>query len=299
MDLAQFETSLLAEPLTQRPDLRFPHLMSGKVREIYDLGDFFLILSTDRVSAFNRSLSPGISGKGILLTQISLFWFHLTHSLAENHIVPDHQKALQHFLKDYPSLIPRAMIVKKLTPIPIEAIVRSYLMGNGWNNYQETGQLYGQALPQGLKKFDKLPSPLFTPTNKDATDTPLTEKEAQAQFGEFLLSDIKETSLKLFDFASNYAKKAELTLVDTKFEFGLDSQNNLILMDEVFTPDSSRYWAIDDPGKNPIDKQFIRDFLLASGWDQNSSPPELPEVVVGKTQERYLKLYQSLVSIES
>lgn len=283
--------------LTRIPKLDFPHLGSGKVRELYDLGDKMLILTTDRVSAFNYLFKQGIPGKGIVLTRFSNFWFNKTRAIISNHLLRDQEGLINLYLKNYPELKQRAMIVAKCKPLPIEAVVRGYLDGSGWKSYCETGKLFGQALPSGLKKYGKLPEPFFTPTAKSAKDEPLSDEEAKSLLTAPLFSKVKDYSLALYGLASRVLAEHEFMLADTKLEFGVDLDGKLMLIDEAFTPDSSRFWRIKDYEEGiptPFDKQIIRNYLETSGWDKVSEPGDLPEAIIEQTSEQYQKLLKIL-----
>ncbi len=280
--------------------LPYPHIGSGKVREIYDLGDKLLLIATDRLSAFDVVLPDGIPGKGIMLTQASLWWFRQTEPLIANHLVDDHDAALRVVLADHPQLIPYSMLVKKLTPVKLEAVARGYLAGSGWKEYRDTGKLFEYPLPSGLIESSALPEPLFTPTTKaDAGhDMPVTEDEGREIVGKEIYEQVKATALKIFGMGTEVAAKSGLILADTKFEFGTDAAGKLHLIDEVLTPDSSRYWPQEDyePGRaqTAFDKQFVRDYLESLDWDKTYPGPSLPAEVITKTQERYLTALEKL-----
>jgi phosphoribosylaminoimidazole-succinocarboxamide synthase len=284
------------------PALPFRHVASGKVREIYDVGDTFLIIATDRLSAFDVVLPDGIPGKGIILTQMSLYWFEETRALIDNHLVADHAEAVATALSAFPDLVPRAMLVRKLRPLPLEAVVRQYLAGSGWKNYVQTGQLFGLPVPAGLRESEALPVPLFTPTTKAAVgehDLPVTHGQAAALIGAPLFEQVMDVSLKLFSLGAAAARKAGLLLADTKFEFGTDEAGQLTLIDEILTPDSSRYWPADTyaPGRSQeaFDKQFVRDYLETLDWDKRPPGPCLPADVISQTRARYLEAARKLL----
>lgn len=298
----ELQSALPEEALRTLPRLPFPHVASGKVREIYDLGDRYLITATDRLSAFDVVLPDGIPGKGIILTQMSLYWFEETAPLIENHLVPDHAEALATVLQDHPALISRSMLVRKLRPLPLEAVVRQYLAGSGWKAYVQTGQLFGLPVPAGLRESEALPVPLFTPTTKAAVgehDEPLTHPAGAALVGETLFEEVRDVSLKLFSLGSAAARSAGLILADTKFEFGTDEAGRLTLIDEILTPDSSRYWptATYAPGgpQEAFDKQYVRDFLESMAWDKRPPGPRLPAEVIQHTRDRYLEAARKLL----
>ncbi len=283
----------------------FPLSHSGKVRDLYDLGDRFLILASDRISAFDVILPEGIPGKGILLTQLSLWWFAQVSPVIANHLVEDHAKAVADLLADQPSLVPRAMLVRKLEPLKIEAVVRGYLSGSGWKQYRESGNLWEHSLPSGLLESAQLPEPLFTPTTKASVgdkDVPMAEAEGRALLGDAVHARIREVSLELYRQGAERAKRAGLILADTKFEFGMDEQGELVLIDEILTPDSSRYWPADayETGRPQasFDKQFVRDYLETLDWDKSPPGPRLPAEVVDQTQLKYLQALEALMCNE-
>ena len=302
MNAQSLRDALPGEPLLLLPDLPFKKIGSGKVREIYDTGEALLIVATDRLSAFDVVLPDGIPGKGIILTQISLYWFQETASLIKNHLVPDHGKALADLLVDHKELVPRSMLVHKRKPLPIEAVVRQYLAGSGWKDYLQTGKLFGLPVPAGLRESEALPAPLFTPTTKAQVgdhDIPITPEEGFEILGEARFEEVRDVSLKLFALGSAAASKSGLILADTKFEFGTDENGELFLIDEILTPDSSRYWPKDDykPGgpQQAFDKQYVRDYLETLDWDKTAPGPRLPAEVIQQTQARYLEATDKLL----
>ena len=262
------------------------HLRSGKVRDLYtNLNGELLIVASDRISAFDYILPTEIPGKGKLLTQLSLFWFEMFKEIVPNHLittdVPDEVKE-------------RAVIVKPLEMFPIECVARGYLTGSGWVEYQKSQSVTGISLPTGLLDGSKLPSNIFTPATKAEMgdhDENITFERAAAIIGLDQAEKLRELTLTLYSTAHDYAATRGIILADTKFEFGLDSEGKICLGDEALTPDSSRFWSLDGwkPGgaQPSFDKQYVRDWLLASGWDRQSPPPELPQDVVDKTRERY------------
>jgi phosphoribosylaminoimidazole-succinocarboxamide synthase len=282
--------------------LRYPRIASGKVREIFDLGDALLLSATDRLSAFDIILPDGIPGKGIVLTQISLWWFERTGGIITNHLLPDQDgEYARRGLHDR-DLQLRSMIVRKLKPLTIECVVRGYLVGSGWSSYQKAGHVCGIPLPAGLRQADRLPEPIFTPTTKAPLgehDEPIDDAQGAARIGSALYERVKAVSLELYRFGHDRAKAAGMILADTKFEFGTDAAGGLHLIDEVLTPDSSRYWPAESwvPGGSPpsYDKQFVRDHLLALKWDQKPPAPRLPAEVVRRTQEKYLAALKNLL----
>lgn len=293
-------TSLKAQAVTRIEELPYPKIASGKVREIFDLGDYLLIVATDRLSAFDVILPDGIPGKGILLTQISLWWFARVTSLIDNHLAENHATALAEALIGHEALIPRSMLVRKLKPLSVEAVVRGYLAGSGWKVYRETGELWGQPIPANLKECSMLPQPLFTPTTKAETghDLPLTPVECQNILGCERYHEVSSIARALYSEGAHYAQKAGLILADTKFEFGTDKQGKLYLIDEILTPDSSRYWpaANYQPGgpQHAYDKQYVRDYLESLNWNKMPPGPHLPPDVILQTQKRYLEAYTIL-----
>ena len=274
--------------------LPFKKVSTGKVRENFDLGDELLIVATDRISAFDFIMPNGVPGKGVLLTQISLWWFKMAAQIMPTHLVENHDARLRELLKDRPDLLERSMIVKKLKPMPIEAIARGYLAGSGWKEYKQTGKLFEFVLPTGMKESQKLPEPLFTPTTKAAEghDMPITNSECAKILGDTLFSQIKSASLKLYEMGAKKASECGIILADTKFEFGTDASGKVYLIDEVLTPDSSRYWPADkyEVGRSQpsYDKQYVRDWLEASGWNKQAPAPALPHEGVKNTIKCYL-----------
>ena len=269
----------------------------GKVRDIYDLGDRLLLVSTDRISAFDWVLPTGIPDKGKVLTQLSAFWFDWLD-------VPHHMLSLDLASIDLPEserplLEGRSMIVRKCRVVPIECVVRGYLEGSGWREYQESGAVCGIRLPDGLRRGDPLPEPIFTPATKESTghDINISFDEMTARVGGDLAERLREASLDLYRRAAEHARSCGIILADTKFEWGW-WEDELLLVDEVFTPDSSRFWPADQyqPGQAQVsfDKQFVRDWLSETGWDKNSPPPALPDDVVAKTRAKYIEAFERL-----
>ena len=285
--------TLPKEPLMTIDDLPFKKVSKGKVRENFDLGDELLIVASDRISAFDVIMPNGVPGKGVLLTQISLWWFKQTESIMQNHLAKNHDEKLRELLKDYPHLIDRSMIVRKLNPMPIEAIVRGYLAGSGWKEYKNTGKLFDFNLPAGMQESQILPEPLFTPTTKAAEghDMPITNKQCAELLGDETFEKIKSASIALYNFGRETAKKCGVILADTKFEFGKDSDGSIYLIDEVLTPDSSRYWPADkyQVGRSQpsFDKQYVRDWLETLDWNKQAPGPVLPPDVVENTIKCY------------
>ena len=294
--------SFPAKPLLKVGALPYPLITSGKVREVFDMGDALLMVATDRISAFDVIMQEGLAGKGVLLTQISLYWFDRASSLVKHHLVDNHAARIAELGRAYPELEHRSMIVKKLSPLSIEAVVRGYLSGSGWKAYKNTGKLFEYALAGNLQESSLLPEPLFTPTTKakDGHDMPIDCADASKLIGQELLDQVRRLSISLYRMGADRAKAANLILADTKFEFGLDESGELYLIDEILTPDSSRYWPQQGylPGKTQpsFDKQFIRDYLESLDWDKTPPPPALPEEVLKGTLERYMYAYRVLVN---
>lgn len=282
-------------------DLPFKRVAKGKVRENFDLGDELLIVATDRISAFDVILPNGIPGKGVLLTQISLWWFNQARSIMPIHLPENHDERVRELLKDYPHLIERSMIVKKLKPMPIEAIMRGYLAGSGWKEYKSAGKLFEFDLPKGMRESEKLPEPLFTPTTKAAEghDMPITNAECEKLLGSEIFSQIKTAAQKLYAMGAKKADECGLILADTKFEFGTDDSGKVYLIDEVLTPDSSRYWPKQgyEAGKPQpsFDKQYVRDWLETLDWNKQYPGPELPAEVIANTIKCYSTALETLM----
>lgn len=302
MTFAEISAALPPKAVTTVENLPFPKIASGKVREIFDLGDALLLVASDRLSAFDVILPDGIPGKGIILNQMSLWWFAQTTGIIGNHLLPDQAgEFARRGIKDH-DLQLRSMVVRKLKPLTIECVVRGYLVGSGWSSYQKTGEVCGHRLPTGLRQADKLPQALFTPTTKAPKgehDAPINDAQGAAAVGAALYEQVKATSLKLYQLGHDRAKAAGMILADTKFEFGTDAAGKLVLIDEVLTPDSSRYWPADQyaPNQSPpsYDKQFVRDHLLAIKWDQTPPAPSLPQEVIRGTQAKYLTALRNLL----
>ena len=283
----------MSEPLleTNFPDI--PLLARGKVRDIYDLGSQLLIVATDRISAFDVVMPNGIPDKGRVLTQMSLFWFEFTESIVENHLatadVTEYPASIGKYLE---VLAGRSMVVRRAEVVPVECVVRGYLAGSGWKEYQESGTVCGIELPAGLKESDTLPQPIFTPATKAESghDINITPAEAMGITGEETYRELERLSLAVYTKAADYARERGIIIADTKFEFGR-AGGELILIDEVLTPDSSRFWPMDEyePGRSQksFDKQPVRDYLESTGWDKKPPAPPLPSEVVESTSARY------------
>lgn len=272
-----------------------PLLNRGKVRDIYEVDDkHLLIVTTDRLSAFDVILPTPIPGKGRVLTEVSNFWFHRTEGLIPNQLT---DKTLEQVLPDAAEREPvadQAIVVRKLKPLPVEAIVRGYLIGSGWKDYQKTGAVCGISLPEGLQLADKLPEPIYTPSTKADVgehDENIDFDATVKLLGQELAEQVRDISLRLYTEAAAYALERGIIIADTKFEFGLDENGKLTLIDEALTPDSSRFWPADSykPGTSPasFDKQYVRDYLETLDWDKTAPGPELPPEVAQKTAEKY------------
>jgi len=285
-------------------ELPFPKLKSGKVREVFSVGDQLLIVSTDRISAFDYVLPTLIPDKGKVLNRLSAFWFHQTSKLVPNHLVSDAPHELEIFRPFAEQLRDRAILARKLDVFPIEAIVRGYIVGSGWKTYSSSGEICGVKLPKGLNFADQLPEPVFTPSTKAESghDENITFKEMADRVGRDAAESIRSMALKLYQEGSRIAENNGIIIADTKFEFGRADDGSIVLVDEIFTPDSSRFWKSDEyrashaVAKEPpaFDKQFVRNFLLQSGWDRNSPPPELPQDVVDQTVAKYHEIFHIL-----
>jgi phosphoribosylaminoimidazole-succinocarboxamide synthase len=302
MNFAEIAAALPTAAVTMIEGVPFPRVASGKVREIYDLGDALLLVATDRLSAFDVILPQGIPGKGAILTQMSLWWFAQTQGIIPNHLLPDQAGEFARRGITNRDLQLRSMIVRKLKPLAIECVARGYLIGSGWSSYQKTGGVCGIKLPAGLRQAEKLPEPIFTPTTKAPKgrhDEPIDDAQGAAIIGNSLYARVKAASLELYRFGHDRARQAGMILADTKFEFGTDAAGNLILIDEVLTPDSSRYWPADEyhTGISPpsYDKQFVRDHLLALGWNQQPPAPDIPADIIARTREKYLAALRNLL----
>jgi len=267
----------------------------GKVRDVYNVDDqHLLIVASDRLSAFDVVLPQPIPGKGEVLTRVANFWFKRTAGLVQNHlsdltiadVVPDTEQ--QQLLKE------RAVVTRKLKPLPVEAIARGYLIGSGWKDYQATGSLCGIALPEGLRQADQLPAAIFTPSTKAQTgnhDENITYQDAENLLGSDIAARVRDLTLEIYTESAAYARERGIIIADTKFEFGLDNDGELYLIDEILTPDSSRFWPADQyaPGSSPpsFDKQFVRDYLETLDWDKTAPGPELPPEIIRRTAEKY------------
>lgn len=282
-------------------DLEGLQLVSrGKVRDIYALEDNLLIVTSDRISAYDSVLPTGIPAKGMVLTALTEFWLSLMRSATFNHLVTTDVDAMGDAVAPYRDILDkRSMLVRRAEVLPVECVVRGYLAGSGWRSYKKDGTVCGIELPDGLQQADKLPEPIFTPTTKaeEGHDLPMTMDEVREEIGEELGNQVRDKSMEIYTKAADYARERGIIICDTKFEWGL-VDGNLTLVDEVLTPDSSRFWPADtyEPGKSQksYDKQYVRDWLDESGWDHEPPAPVLPDEVVQKTSEKYLMACKSL-----
>jgi phosphoribosylaminoimidazole-succinocarboxamide synthase len=276
----------------------------GKVRDVYDLGEHLLIVATDRISAFDYVLGSGIPDKGAVLTQLSAFWFALLEDITPHHLVTIDADEFPAVTRPYKDLLRgRSMLVRKTSPLPVECVARGYLSGSGWKDYGKSGAVCGVALPAGLRESDRLPEPIFTPATKAESghDENISEAEAGNIVGRELISRLRDLTLRVYNRGVAHALSRGIIIADTKFEFGLAGEGGtqeLILIDEVLTPDSSRFWPaaeyVPGRGQPSFDKQFVRDYLERIGWNKQPPVPSLPEDVVLGTRARYVEAYERL-----
>ena len=284
---------------TDMPELKL--VKRGKVRDIYDLGDMLLMVATDRISAFDVIMPTPIPDKGKILTQISLFWFDVMKDMMENHVIASDVDQYPDICRPYADqLRHRSMLVKKAAPLSVECVVRGYISGSGWKSYQESGQVCGIELPEGLTESQRLPEPLFTPSTKEelgAHDINIDFEETARRIGRKKAEAVRSLSLAIYEKGVSLAAERGIIIADTKFEFGEDG-GRLILIDEVLTPDSSRFWPKDAyaPGgpQKSYDKQYLRDYLVSLDWDKTPPGPQLPEAVVENTRSKYIEAYTRL-----
>jgi phosphoribosylaminoimidazole-succinocarboxamide synthase len=292
---AVFKTDLPDVPLKAR----------GKVRDVYDLGETLLFIASDRLSAFDHVLPDPIPAKGKVLNQLSMFWFKLTHDLIPNHMISTDVADLPAAVQAHAAMLDgRSMMVRKLEMLPVECVARGYLAGSGWKEYREHGTVCGIELPAGLQESDKLPEPIFTPATKAEEgehDENIPFSEAARILGQDLAERARARTLELYSVAADYARSRGIIIADTKFEFGQDG-DQLILADEVLTPDSSRFWPADDyapgRGQDSFDKQYVRDYLESIGWNKQPPVPALPEKIVHGTRDRYFEIFNILTGEE-
>ncbi len=292
----------MSTPLLQSSLKGLPLINKGKVRDIYDIdADKMLIITTDRLSAFDVILPTPIVSKGAVLTQIANFWFDKLSGIIPNHLTGIAPESVVADKAEHAQLGDRAVVVKKLKPLPIEAVVRGYLVGSGWKEYQKSGTVCGIPLPAGLQEASKLPQPIFTPSTKaelGTHDENITFEQTVLLVGKDLAEKVRDSAIALYKAAAEFALTKGIIIADTKFEFGLDSTGTMYLIDEALTPDSSRFWPADQykVGSNPpsFDKQYVRDWLESSGWNKQSPAPELPADVAARTSEKYREAFKQL-----
>ncbi len=287
---------------TDLKEIRF--FKRGKVRDVYDLGDSLLIVATDRISAFDVVMSNCIPSKGKILTTISVFWFEFTKDIIPNHFITADVNNFPEVLAKYKEILKgRSMLVRKTKPIPVECVVRGYLSGSAWKEYTRVQSICGIKLAKGFKESDKLPEPIFTPATKEEIrhDINVTQEYIEKELGKTLATRLKDISIAVYKKASEYTETNGIIIADTKFEFGR-IEDEIILIDEVLTPDSSRFWPKTGyiPGKSQpsFDKQFVRDYFESLNWDKTPPAPELPEEIVNKTTEKYLQVLEMIVGSE-
>ena len=273
----------------------------GKVRDVYEVSaDELLLVATDRISAFDCIMPNPIPGKGVILTQLSSFWFNSLSAARPNHLITSDFDEMPDSVRMHEELRGRSALVKRTEVFPVECVVRGYLEGSGLKDYQATGKVCGHSLPAGLTQCDALPSPIFTPATKakEGHDENINEDQAREILGDSVFEELKLRSLSLYSEANEYARQKGIIIADTKFEFGRDSEGNILLIDEILTPDSSRFWPADsyEPGHAQVsfDKQFLREYLETLDWDKTPPAPELPEVIISKTSERYHSAFKLL-----
>jgi phosphoribosylaminoimidazole-succinocarboxamide synthase len=275
----------------------------GKVRDIYTTDDALILVATDRISAFDCVLSPGISGRGVILTQLSNFWFDRFTDVP-NHLMATQLADFPEPYRNHPELDGRSILVHKLDPIPVECVARGYITGSGWKEYLADGSVCGIRLPDGLQESEELPEPIFTPATKatEGHDENISFDRTVEIIGGETAEQLRALTLRLYNEAAAYARERGIIIADTKFEFGFDPERRIVWMDEVLTPDSSRFWPADtyEPGHSQpsYDKQYVRDWLEASGWDKQPPAPELPPEVVNGTLDRYREAYRQLTGEE-
>jgi phosphoribosylaminoimidazole-succinocarboxamide synthase len=283
------------------PDsLQALHVGSGKVREIYRFGDELLLVASDRISAFDVIMPTPIPDKGRVLTGLSLFWFQRTGDLVRNHLLTARPSEMPDVARQEPDIEGRTMLVRRLTMFPIECVVRGYLAGSAWKEYQAGGTVCGHALPPGLQESDRLPEPIFTPATKAESghDINIDLATAGLLIGRDRVAELEQLSITVYQQAADYAAERGIIIADTKFEFGLDEAGRVVLGDEVLTPDSSRFWPVEgyEPGRTQpaFDKQYLRDWLETLDWDKSPPGPELPDEIAAGTRSRYVEAYELL-----
>ena len=291
----------LADPLLETRLNGLAPQRQGKVRDIYDVDDALLLIATDRISAFDYVLGSGIPDKGKVLTQLSAFWFDETRDIVPNHVLETDVRRYPAELSRHADVLAgRSMLVRKTNPVPVECVARGYLSGSGWKDYVATGAVCGVRLPPGLRESDRLPEPIFTPATKAASghDVNISEAEAGRLIGADLIAKLRSLTMALYTFGAAHADQCGILMADTKFEFGLTPDGQILLIDEVMTPDSSRYWPKDqcNPGRAQpsFDKQFVRDYLERIRWNKQPPVPSLPDEVVARTREKYIEAFRRL-----
>lgn len=295
---------MLKDTLLRTDFKEFPLFRRGKVRDVYDLGDKLLIVSTDRISCFDVVLPCGIPYKGKVLTSISCFWFDFIKDIVPHHFITSDISQYPKGLQKYSAqLLGRSMLVKKTRPLPAECIVRGYLSGSGWKEYQKSRSICGISLPAGLLESSKLPQVIFTPSTKEdkGHDINVDQAHLENKLGKEISDKLRKISIAVYEKASNYAEGQGIIIADTKFEFGL-YENEMIIIDEVLTPDSSRFWPKNEykegQANNSFDKQYVRDYLESINWDKNPPAPDLPDEIIEKTSLKYLEAYKRLTGKE-
>ena len=295
----------VAAPLVETRLNGLPPHRQGKVRDIYDVGDALLLVATDRISAFDYVLASGIPDKGKVLTQLSAFWFARTRHIVPNHVIETDADRFPPELRRHAEILAgRSMLVRKTNPIPIECVARGYLAGSGWKDYLATGAVCGVRLPPGLRESDRLPEAIFTPATKATSghDINIGEAEAAQLIGAALVERLRALTMALYGFGAAHAERCGIVMADTKFEFGLTPEDEILLIDEVMTPDSSRYWPKDqyNPGRPQVsfDKQYVRDYLERIQWNKQPPVPALPDTVIAQTREKYREAFRRLVGRE-
>jgi len=290
-----------AAPLLETRLNGLPPHRQGKVRDIYELDDTLLLVATDRISAFDYVLGSGIPDKGKILTQLSAFWFDATRHIVPNQVLETDVNRYPAALRQHADVLAgRSMLVRKTNPVPVECVARGYLSGSGWKDYVATGTVCGIPLPKGLRESDRLPEPIFTPATKATSghDINISEQEAGRLVGADLIRTLRDLTLKLYAFGTAHAEGRGIILADTKFEFGLMPDGQVLLIDEVMTPDSSRYWPKDqyEPGhaQPSFDKQFVRDYLERIKWNKQPPVPALPDDVIARTRDKYLEAFRRI-----
>ncbi len=298
--LSENKTEELSVSIVSETNLSYPVFKKGKVRDVYDVGDHLLLVVTDRISAFDYVLHEPIPNKGICLTQLSAFWFTYLEELVPNHMISANVNDFPDELQKYDDvLFGRSMLVKKAQAFPVECIVRGYVSGSSWTSYKKDGTVCGIKLPSGLIESEQFKKPLFTPSTKSDTghDENISYERMEKIIGKKDAKRLKEISLSMYSTAADYAIKRGIIIADTKFEFG-KIDDTILVIDEALTPDSSRFWFADDyePGRGQasFDKQYVRDYLVSTGWDKNSSPPHLPLEVIRGTEKRYIQAYEKI-----